>query len=184
MGATVEIADGSAPVGPRGGRGRSRAARAQPAAVHHRQRRRRRGGRGGSGWARAAGSERTGLNWAWSADEAEGHRPLPFRGRGDLRRARGIRRRSFSSPRRRRLRSGTTEEEIPIRAGHVISRRPARASRTGSVRARTGMTFLAYGTRKAERHLLLPALEQDLLPRPRPHRPPRGSRLLRRRARA
>ena len=46
------------------------------------------------------------------------------------------------------VRIGTAEEEIPIRAGHVISRRPGTGIAQGLRADKDGMTFLAYGTRK------------------------------------
>ncbi len=104
----------------------------------------------GEGWKRlggAADSERTGLNWGWSADEAEGpvhcHSEdeeiyVVLEGSGTL----------VLVPTPQAARSGTTEEETPIRAGHVISRRPGTRIAHGIRADKAGMTFLAYGTRR------------------------------------
>ena len=66
-------------------------------------------------------------------------------------------RRSTSCSRRRHARpralapdgaGGTAEEEIAIRAGHVISRPPGTGIAQGLRAGDEGITFLAYGTRK------------------------------------
>jgi uncharacterized cupin superfamily protein len=104
----------------------------------------------GEGWKRlaaAAGSVRTGLNWGWSAGEADGpvhcHSEdeeifVVLAGSGTL----------VLVPTPQMVRSGTVEEEIPIRAGHVISRPPATRIAHGIRAGDDGMTFLAYGTRR------------------------------------
>jgi uncharacterized cupin superfamily protein len=95
----------------------------------------------------AAGSERTGLNWGSSANEAEGpvhcHSEeeeiyVVLEGAGTL----------VLVPTPQAARGGTTEEELPIRAGHVISRPPGTRIAHGLRANEDGMTFLAYGTRK------------------------------------
>lgn len=104
----------------------------------------------GDEWKRlgaAAGSERTGLNLGSSPDARNGvahcHSEdeeiyVVLEGSGVL----------VLVPTPQLLRSGTAEEEIAIRAGHVISRPPgsgiAHQIRAGD----DGMTFLVYGTRK------------------------------------
>ncbi len=96
---------------------------------------------------RAAGSERTGLNRGWSPNAASGiahcHSEdeeiyVVLEGSGVL----------VLVPTPQLLRSGTTEEEIPIRAGHVISRPPGSGIAHGIRAGDDGMAFLAYGTRK------------------------------------
>ena len=161
-------------MGPRGRCGRSRAARPEPAALERRQRRRSRGGR-----VEAAG-ERRGLGTDWSElgggrRAKRGTRPLPLRGRGDLRRPRGLGQSSSSSRRRRWCAwPDVRGRDAPVRAGHVISRLPgtgiaqglragkdghspssptAHASRTTSAttRARTRSTFAASASSRAWR---------------------------------
>ena len=132
--------------------------------------------------ARTAGAELTGLNWVRLPPGAEAAPPhlhsadeeifVVLDGAGTLE--------LWPSP--QRARSGVAYEERPLRAGDVVSR-PASSGIAHGFRAGDGgMTFLAYGTRNAERRLLLPALEQDLLPRARVDRPAGRSRLRRRRA--
>ena len=138
----------------------------------------------GGSWrllARTAGAERTGLNWGRLPAGEEGAPPhshsadeeifVVLDGEGTLE----------LHPSPQRVRAGVAYEEQPIRAGHVISR-PAGTGIAHGLRAgEPGLTFLAYGTRQARRRLLLPALEQDLLPRAGPDRAARGPRLRRRR---
>jgi uncharacterized cupin superfamily protein len=97
--------------------------------------------------AAAAGSVRTGLNREWSAGEADGivhcHSEeeeiyVVLEGNGTL----------VLVPTPQMVRSGTAEEEIPIRAGHVISRPPGTRIAHGIRAGEDGMTFLAYGTRR------------------------------------
>jgi uncharacterized cupin superfamily protein len=97
--------------------------------------------------AAAAGSVRTGLNREWSASEADGivhcHSEeeeiyVVLEGNGTL----------VLVPTPQMVRSGTAEEEIPIRAGHVISRPPGTRIAHGIRAGEDGMTFLAYGTRR------------------------------------
>ena len=96
----------------------------------------------------SAGSERSGLNWISLSTGMEGAPPhchseeeeifVVVKGEGALE--------LWPSPQSER--HGKTKEEIPIRAGHVVSRPPA----TGiahTVRAGDGgIIYLAYGTRK------------------------------------
>ena len=97
--------------------------------------------------ASAAGSVRTGLNREWSADEAdwivhchseEEEIYVVLEGNGTL----------VLVPTPQMVRSGTAEEEIPIRAGHVISRPPGTGIAHGIRAGEDGMTYLAYGTRR------------------------------------
>ncbi len=104
----------------------------------------------GEGWKRlgkAAGSVRTGLNRGRSADEADGpvhcHSEdeeifVVLEGSGTL----------VLVPTPQMVRLGRTEEEIPIRAGHVISRPPGTGIAHGIRASDDGMVFLAYGTRR------------------------------------
>jgi uncharacterized cupin superfamily protein len=104
----------------------------------------------GEGWKRlgkAAGSVRTGLNRGRSADEADGpvhcHSEdeeifVVLEGSGTL----------VLVPTPQMVRLGRTEEEIPIRAGHVISRPPGTGIAHGIRANDDGMVFLAYGTRR------------------------------------
>jgi uncharacterized cupin superfamily protein len=97
----------------------------------------------------AAGSVRTGLNWASLPPGEEGAPPhchsaeeeifVVLEGDGKLL--------LWPSPQATRLNPDAKMEEHPIRAGHVISRPPA--TRIGhSFRAGgSGLTYLAYGTR-------------------------------------
>ena len=83
---------------------------------------------------------------------------LPLARGGDLRRARGRRARCCSGRR-------TASRSTTVRPARSVARPPgtgvAHAFRGGE----QGMTAALYGTREPERHLLLPALGQDLLPR-------------------
>jgi uncharacterized cupin superfamily protein len=97
--------------------------------------------------AQAAGSRLTGLNWALLHAGEEGASPhchsadeeifVILAGDGWLE--------LWPSP--QHVRNGREYEEIPVRAGHVISR-PASTSISHGIRAGDpGLTYLAYGTR-------------------------------------
>jgi uncharacterized cupin superfamily protein len=98
--------------------------------------------------ASAAGSERTGLNWVALPPGEEGapvhcHSEdeeifLVLEGSGTL----------ALVPSPQRARGGGTEEEVPIRAGHVIARPPGTGIAHGIRAGEEGITFLAYGTRR------------------------------------
>jgi uncharacterized cupin superfamily protein len=104
----------------------------------------------GGDWKRlgaAAGSDRTGLNRGWSPHATSGpvhcHSEdeeifVVLEGSGAL----------VLVPTPQMLRVGTAEEEIPIRAGHVISRAPGSGIAHGLRAGDEGMAFLAYGTRR------------------------------------
>jgi uncharacterized cupin superfamily protein len=104
----------------------------------------------GDDWKRlgaAAGSERTGLNRGWSPHEANGpvhcHSEdeeiyVVLEGSGTL----------VLVPSPQAARRGVTEEEVAIRAGHVVSRLPGTRIAHGLRAGDEGMTFLAYGTRR------------------------------------
>jgi uncharacterized cupin superfamily protein len=98
--------------------------------------------------ARTAGAARTGLNRAQlpagemgaplhchSADEEIF---VVLEGSGTL----------FLTPSPQHARRGTAEEEVPIRAGHAISRPPATGIAHGFRAGDAGLTYLAYGTRE------------------------------------
>ena len=79
---------------------------------------------------------------------------------------------------------GAEPEAQPVRKGSVVARPPgtgvAHAFRAGE----SGMTLIAWGDARPERHLLVPALAEDLLAGRGRGRPDRAARLLgRRRAR-
>ena len=77
--------------------------------------------------------------------------PPPDSGGGDLLRARGLGRLPALElwPTPQRARGGVEREDVPIRAGHVISR-PASSGIAHGIRAGApGLTYLAYGTRNA-----------------------------------
>jgi uncharacterized cupin superfamily protein len=107
-------------------------------------------GQYGGQWRRlaaAAGSVRTGLNWG-SLPAGEAGAPVHCHseseeifvvldGGGTL----------ILAPSPQQARGGTVEEEIAIRAGHVISRPPATGIAHGIRAGDDGITFLAYGTR-------------------------------------
>ena len=78
---------------------------------------------------------------------------------------------------------GAEKEAIPIRAGHVIARPPGDARQPLVPRRRGRPDDADLRHAQAERHVLVPALEQDRLARARRDRPDRGARLRRRRAR-
>jgi uncharacterized cupin superfamily protein len=97
--------------------------------------------------ARNAGAELSGLNWARLNPGSEGAPPhchsadeeifVVLEGDGALE--------LWPTP--QRVRSGVQREDVPIRAGHVISR-PASSGIAHGIRAGTaGITYLAYGTR-------------------------------------
>ncbi|HEU0303826.1 MAG TPA: cupin domain-containing protein [Gaiellaceae bacterium] len=96
----------------------------------------------------AAGSERTGLNWASLPPGEEGapvhcHSEdeeifVVLDGDGAL----------LLEPAPQLARSGRTAEEIAVRAGHVVSRPPATAIAHGFRAGDSGITYLAYGTRR------------------------------------
>jgi uncharacterized cupin superfamily protein len=99
--------------------------------------------------ARGAGAELTGLNWGRLNPGKEGASPhlhsadeeifVVLDGEGTLE--------LWPTP--QRARDGVEYEEVPIRAGNVISR-PASSGIAHGLRAgESGMTFLAYGTRNA-----------------------------------
>ena len=73
------------------------------------------------------------------------------------------------------------DEAHEVRRGSVVSRPPGTAVAHAFRGGHGGLELLAYGTRRAGRRLLLPALEQDLLAGRRGRRPDRARRLLGRR---
>jgi uncharacterized cupin superfamily protein len=96
----------------------------------------------------AAGSIRTGLNWG-SLPAGEAGAPVHchseeeeifvvLEGAGTL----------LLVPSPQLARRGVAEEEIPIRAGHVISRLPGTRIAHGIRASDEGITYLAYGTRR------------------------------------
>jgi uncharacterized cupin superfamily protein len=99
--------------------------------------------------ARQAGSDLTGLNWALLHEGEEGAPPhlhsadeeifVVLEGEGVFE--------LWPTP--QLVRVGVEREDIPIRAGHVISR-PASSGIAHGIRAGApGLTYLAYGTRRA-----------------------------------
>ena len=156
-----------------------RVARAVAAAGQHRQHRRRRG------------PVRRPLEAARRGPRA---RRSPASTGRRSRRARRARRRTATRPRRSSSSSSTASGELelwappdpkrdvpgepvethPVRRGHVVSRPPGTRVAHSFQAGESGLTYLAYGTEGLERHLLVPALEQDLLPRPRGDRPARA----------
>jgi uncharacterized cupin superfamily protein len=108
------------------------------------------------GLAAAAGSVRTGLNWA-SLPAGEAGAPVHCHseseeifvvldGGGSL----------ILAPSPQKARGGVGEEEIAIRAGHVISRPPATGVAHGIRAGDEGITYLAYGTRRPNDILYYP----------------------------
>lgn len=99
--------------------------------------------------ARAAGAELTGLNWGSLNAMEEGASPhlhsadeelfVVLEGDGVLQ--------LWPTP--QRARDGVAYEEVPIRAGHVISRPASSGIGHGFRAGEHGMVFLAYGTRSA-----------------------------------
>jgi uncharacterized cupin superfamily protein len=100
------------------------------------------------GLAAAAGSVRTGLNWA-SLPAGEAGAPvhchseeeeifIVLEGEGTL----------VLEPAPQLARAGRDSEEIEIRAGHVVSRPPATRLAHGIRAGDAGIVFLAYGTRR------------------------------------
>lgn len=108
------------------------------------------------GLASAAGSERTGLNYIALPPGEEGAPPhchsldeeifVVLEGGGTL----------ILAPSPQRARGGAGEEEIAIRAGHVISRPPATGIAHGIRAGDEGITYLAYGTRRPNDILYYP----------------------------
>lgn len=100
--------------------------------------------------AREAGSDLTGLNWAVLEAGEEGAPPhshsadeeifVMLEGAGTLE--------LWPSP--QHVRGGREYEEQPIRAGHVISRPAGTAIGHGIRAGDTGLTYLAYGTRRPD----------------------------------
>lgn len=106
----------------------------------------------GGSWrvlARTAGAEQTGLNWGSLNAGAEGAPPhlhsadeelfVVLEGGGMLQ--------LWPTP--QRARDGVAYEELPVRAGHVISRPASSGIAHGFRAGEHGMVFLAYGTRNA-----------------------------------
>ena len=99
--------------------------------------------------ARAAGAELTGLNWGSLNAGEEGAPPhlhsadeelfVVLEGDGVLQ--------LWPTP--QRARDGVAYEELPVRAGHVISRPASSGIGHGFRAGEHGMVFLAYGTRNA-----------------------------------
>ena len=99
--------------------------------------------------ARAAGAEQTGLNWALLHEGEEGAPPhlhsedeeifVVLGGEGVLE--------LWPTP--QRARDGVEYEEQPIRAGHVITRPASSGIAHGFKAGPAGLTYLAYGTRRA-----------------------------------
>ena len=99
--------------------------------------------------ARGAGAEFSGLNWGLLHEGEEGAPPHLHSADEELfvvLEGEGI----FELwPTPQRVRDGAEREDLPIRAGHVISR-PASSEIAHGIRAGApGLTFLAYGTRNA-----------------------------------
>jgi uncharacterized cupin superfamily protein len=98
--------------------------------------------------ARSAGADLTGLNWAQLEEGEEGAPPhlhsadeeifVVLDGEGVLQ--------LWPTP--QRVRRGVAYEEQPIRAGHVISRPASSGIAHGFRAGATGLTMLAYGTRR------------------------------------
>ncbi len=99
--------------------------------------------------ARGAGAELSGLNWGLLHEGEEGAPPHLHSADEELfvvLEGEGI----FELwPTPQRVRDGAEREDLPIRAGHVISR-PASSEIAHGIRAGApGLTYLAYGTRNA-----------------------------------
>jgi uncharacterized cupin superfamily protein len=100
--------------------------------------------------ARGAGAERTGLNWVSLSEGEEGAPPhchseeeeifIVLDGSGSLL--------LWPSPQAHRVDDEAKVEQLPIRAGHVISRPPATRIAHSFVAGDGGLTYLAYGTRR------------------------------------
>ena len=99
--------------------------------------------------ARQAGADQTGLNWGLLHEGEEGAPPhlhsadeeifVVLEGEGVFE--------LWPTP--QRVREGVEREDVPIRAGHVISR-PASSGIAHGIRAGApGLTYLAYGTRNS-----------------------------------
>lgn len=94
-----------------------------------------------------AGSELTGLNWGWLEEGEEGASPhlhsadeeifVVLEGEGVLE--------LWPTP--QLVRAGREYEEVPIRAGHVVSRPASSGVAHGFRSGAPGMTYLSYGTR-------------------------------------
>jgi uncharacterized cupin superfamily protein len=98
--------------------------------------------------ASAAGSERTGLNWVALPPGEEG---APVHCHSEDEEIFLVLGRSGTLvlvPSPQRARGGGTEEQVPIRAGHVIARPPGTGIAHGIRAGEEGITFLAYGTRR------------------------------------
>ena len=107
---------------------------------------------------------------------------LPLRGGGDLRDPRGLGDARTSGRRRAGRARRASASSTSCGPGHVVARPPGTGSRTHFIAGDEGCTMLDLRHAQAERHVLLPALEQDRVARPRRDRPRRASRLLGRRA--
>ena len=82
-----------------------------------------------------------------------------------------------------RAERGAEREQHELRPGHVVARPPGSGVSHWFQAGDDGVTMLIYGTRDTERHVLVSALEQDLVARARGDRADRGPRVRRRRAR-
>ena len=130
-------------------------------------------GDGGSGWAERAGSERTGLNWVVAGERGRGpvhcHSEdeeifVVLEGIGTL----------VLWPTPRSVPHNAAERRRSIVRTPATSSRGLPAPGSPITSARTTRRYLPRLRHpQAERHLLLPALEQDLLSWRRPHRPAR-----------
>ena len=147
----------------------------RPSNIVNRDERRGRARRQRCDLASAAGSERTGLNWVALPPGEEGAPPhchsleeeifVVLDGSGVLELVADAAVRSALSP-------DVEKEMHQLRAGHVVSRPAGDQDRALLPCRRRDVHVPRLRHSQAERHLLLPALEQDQLPRRRHHRAP------------